>query len=205
MSCSRCAGLWPLGSSTAFTSARHAPLFSMARRGRGSKPLRSTDQPLGLPNLSDADAQKVKLGNQFLAATISLASCAIKHRIPGSIENPHSSRLWAMPSMAPFLRQSYVRQIWFVCGFSASWRKRTRVAHWLCDLQPIQRQCASKKGVCSFTGHKHVILEGVDPLSKRFRTAIAEPYPRLLCKQWCACFMNVFTSRSWFKMSNVMR
>ena len=166
--------------------------FSRAREmgGCGPPPLRSDLHPLGLPDLRPKDAEKVKQGNALARVTTSLASTAMHQGISGSIENPATSRIWQHPSFKHLALRKAARWVTTdFCGFQTPWRKRTKVMYWFSDLSPLHRQCNSKKGICQFSGKKHVVLQGLQA-DGRFRTAVAEPYPSGLCSCWARCFLN---------------
>ena len=158
--------------------------------------MRSDDFPLGLPGLRPLDQAKVELGNRCAAASISLAECARIHGVPGSLENPAASRIYRLKSYEFFCQRAHVKNHTLdFCCFGTAWRKRTRLFSWHCDLSSISRRCLSKKGICDRTGLPHVILKGCEPDSKRFWTAIAEPYPRNLCREWSLCFKNTLRAQ----------
>ena len=97
---------------------------------------------------------------------MSLADVARLHGIPGTIENPHTSRIWLMPSWQRFQQRRCVRTtVLNSCAFEAPWRKRTRLISWHIDLSLIDRRCLSSRVRCSFTGTPHMKLEGVDPMT----------------------------------------
>ena len=173
--------------------------FSRARcsDGLGPGPLRSGSFPSGLPNLTDTDQDKVRIGNLCARATISLASCALRHGVAGSIENPCTSFIWSTEVFANFLRRRPVRTLNLdFCRFGCPWRKRTKIAFWMADLESLRLTCSSKGGYCDVTGRKHIVLSGKCPETKQFRTKIAEPYPTELTKRWAQCFKNAVTART---------
>lgn len=179
--------------------------FSRARdRPNGPPPLRSDSMVLGLPDLKPHDAIKVRLGNALASATMSLADVARLQGIPGTIENPHTSRIWLLPSWQRFQQRRCVRTtVLDFCAFEAPWRKRTRLISWHIDLSLIDRRCLSSRGCCSFTGAPHMKLEGVDPVTKQFWTKIAEPYPSSLCSLWATCFCNARAARAINQLTSV--
>ena len=72
--------------------------FSRAReRPNGPPPLRSNAHIWGLPHLTGVDADKVFKGNLCAKVTITLARTALRLGIPGSVENPSSSRIFMLP------------------------------------------------------------------------------------------------------------
>eukprot|EP00972_Heterocapsa_arctica_P023541 3468919-Heterocapsa_arctica.AAC.1 len=71
--------------------------FSMARRGR-PPPLRSRDCPMGLPNLSEKDQERVRVGNLLLKVSCGFMRLGRRMMIPCTLENPHTSRAWITPA-----------------------------------------------------------------------------------------------------------
>ena len=64
------------------------------------------------------------------------------------------------------------------CMWGMPWRKRTGFLSGFCNPSRAERVC--QNGVCKRTGCRHIVLAGVDPVSKCFWTHLAEPYPRAL-------------------------
>ena len=161
--------------------------FSRARESGppGPPPLRSNECPWGLPHLSPKDLAKVKIGNALASFSLSLFHCCRLRGIPCAIENPHTSRLFLLPS---FVRE-HVRGVRdFVtdyCQDNQPWRKRTRFRTVHLDLARAMRRCTGH-GICSASGRPHVQLRGT--FNGQFRTLIAEPYPMNLCRRLASCF-----------------
>ena len=84
--------------------------FSRARERGWHQRLRSVSLPHGLPGLSEKDSSLVKSGNACAKLAISLANVAMHHGVPGSLENPASSRMWMLPSFRRFLSRPGVRK-----------------------------------------------------------------------------------------------
>ena len=150
--------------------------FSLARRGqlgRPGGPLRSTRQPMGLPNLPPADQDKVKMGNLLLNISLGLIKFCRRIGLTVTAENPHYSRICHAPGMVRQLR----------------WGKRIRVdfcrfAVWNTDvLDAMAATCGGEGKICGTTGKPHVILSGSAPGGMNM-TSLAEPYPRLLCSRY---------------------
>ncbi|CAK0821388.1 unnamed protein product, partial [Prorocentrum cordatum] len=82
---------------------------SRARKndGRGPPPLRDDANLHGLPLLAAADAEKVMIANRLLANVLRLLAAAIEARIPFSLENPRSSRLWLVPELLDMARDAH--------------------------------------------------------------------------------------------------
>ena len=60
--------------------------------------MRSNERPKGLTELSEKDSRKVLEGNELARFSIAIFHDCRRHNMPAVIENPHSSRLWCMPS-----------------------------------------------------------------------------------------------------------
>ena len=75
--------------------------WSLARKWDGGPPpLRDNDLFLyGRPNLTRHDREKVLRGNQLLKSTCHLALACMTFEIPGTIENPQTSRAWLTHEM----------------------------------------------------------------------------------------------------------
>ena len=83
--------------------------WSLARRNVSGKPgfpppLRDPGQYIwGLPNLSEADRERVKAGSKQLRWAVSLFTPLAANNVPCIIENPLSSRVWKAPPMRRLL------------------------------------------------------------------------------------------------------
>ena len=166
--------------------------FSLARRagGAGPPPLRSAQYPLGLPELSEANLEKVKNANKLLDASMSLALTALKRRLPGALENPAFSRMWACPRVESFLTQESVKDVFCdFCQYGEPFRKRTRLRFWRCtDVDRAGRLCKRTDGICSATGVAHIQLRG--HVNGQFRTRAAQMYPKRLCEVLATILSN---------------
>ena len=158
--------------------------FSRARRG---KPGSSMPQALrgdapdtlwGLPNLPPHDQKKVDLGNSLARYMMCLIRLAVKYRCPLVIENPLTSRLWALPQMQVLLRSATVVTL-HACMFGAPWKKPSRLAGWNVDLSALEQKCCGKT-VCSRSGRPHEVLSGFRNKGD-FKTALASAYEREFC------------------------
>ncbi|CAK0883482.1 unnamed protein product, partial [Prorocentrum cordatum] len=157
--------------------------FSRARdRPNGPPRLRSQEHVWGLPSLpvGGADFQKVKWGNLYARLTISFCVLCCQCFVPWSLENPALSYAWQLPPMLSLLqRRQVTSQVIEYCRFGAPWRKSTKIVAFLLDLAPLAKfRCVGP--VCVLTGQRHQELSGKDA-SGRFRTKLAETYPRKLC------------------------
>ena len=71
--------------------------FSIAQARNG--PIRSKEQPLGLPALPPHRQAKVDVGNRCMHATLQYCKWAMKRGVPWIIEHPQSSYMWRVPAV----------------------------------------------------------------------------------------------------------
>ena len=166
--------------------------FSRARDRRpGPPPLRSEDHPLGLPHLQPGDAHKVMINNILMRFSAQCMRLCLALKIPMTLENPRTSRLWICPPIAHVLRRRHV-QVWHCdfCMFGTPWKKPTSFAGvWVVLDRLDSFQCHGSRRQCDQSGRPHVPLAGQSP-DGRFMTAIAEPYPARLCQVLAVCFQD---------------
>ena len=76
-----------------------------------SKPLRSSDEPLGISGLTGLDSIRVAAANKLYALTVLVATILILRGASISIENPSNSYFWAI--VALFVQQyPWLQRIW---------------------------------------------------------------------------------------------
>ena len=158
-----------------------------AALGSQVAPLRSRQFPLGLPGLSSIDQSKVTIGNKLLQVSVTIVRFCVAHNIPVTLENPMRSRLWWTPQMLRALRSLHGRKIPVdYCAYGTDWQKPTVFAVWGSDIfSDLERRCHRRNGLCQFTGKPHRRLEGTAPGGRNW-TAVAEPYPKQLAKQFAS-------------------
>ena len=183
------------------------PCTSMTRARRGKPgsgwpaPLRSAASPDGLSDLPDRDRSKVETGNALAAFSARVIVACVRRGVPVAVENPGSSFLWLT---SWFTRLAAVHPpsevVLDYCSLGTPWRKRTKLRSWHLDLSGIGSKCSSSHGLCSFTGRKHLVLEGRAP-DGRFWTVVAQPYPkdfcRMVAKRFIAEWQNHVLERLW--------
>ena len=194
----RIAAAWFAPPCASFSRARHGPASS------NWPPLRSAEFPNGLPSLRERDQQAVDRGNTTLRATAFLIEVFVKLEIPSACENPSTSFLWSADVMPQLLSlPSCFSSTVDFCAFGARWRKRTRIVAWSCTKMPFsaEHRCKGRQTLCAFSHKPHIILSGVDPVSRVLWTHLAEPYPRrfaFVCARWIAASAEVVkSSRQW--------
>ena len=138
--------------------------------------LRSATHPMGLPNLSPSDAEKVASANAIYE---NLAMFMIKLVTNGTyicIENPHRSYLWEIPAFQPLIQQCF-RVTFDACMHGSDRDKRTTFLTNLSELRELAILCDKS--------HRHrpwgILPDGT------FATASEAEYPALLCDSIAAC------------------
>lgn len=156
-----------------FLSISMAPIcasFSMAV----TPAVRTLRYPRGRPGLSPAMRLKVKQGNLHLEFTMKLVAAAYELDIGFFLENPDGSWFWRQKLTAKFRSPSSMDLFRFsFCRFGTAWQKNTRVAT-STRLRGLRMMCHCQR--------RHHQLRGYSRTHKRSWTAVAEPYPRGLCR-----------------------
>ena len=158
--------------------------WSLARRHDkvGPGPLRDSDQFLyGLQGLSAVDQQKVDDANHLLAEITCFLHGCIDRRIPFTVENPFSSRIWLTTEMQSLVRRGACFNYTDYCMYGRKFRKRTTFLSFGVGAISL-RQCTGTHLCCSRTGKRHELLTGIDS-SGNFRTARGNEYPSQLVDQ----------------------
>ena len=153
--------------------------FSAARKlDGGPPPLRSLQEPMGLPALSADNATLVLLGNFFLYRSVEV--CTIVHTQGGdfSIENPLLSLLWVTPPVHVLSQACRTIEVDFdQCAFGAPSMKPTRLLVTSEAFLPLHKKCPRD--------HLHVVLKGKSWNTKLnrwvFKTKQAQVYPAQMC------------------------
>ena len=104
--------------------------------------------------------------------------------LPWIVENPQTSRLWLCPGFVALMKQSNVQFVVFhMCQFGSKWKQTTSIMTGNIPehmRQPLRRTCSGRRGFCSRTGKRHLVLSGSSPSGVPW-TRIAQVYPRNLC------------------------
>ena len=132
---------------------------------------------LGLPNLSAADARKVRAGNQQYRGLVRIIKECMRLGIGGYVENPRTSRIWRTWGVKGLLRKGAFFVDTDLCQFGTPYRKATRLLIWGFEQSTFADfpRCFAHDGRCSKSGHRHVRLSGTD--GGIFRTKAAQVYP----------------------------
>ena len=145
--------------------------------------VRNINHLYGLDDVPAHRQQGVKIGNDTFLASVSIIKCCLSHGVPVMIENPDTSMMFKVPILTNLTRdQSWQEHRFTMCGFGARWRKATKVWSWNCGSIHLPRMCASRTGVCDFTGQFHIRLAGHDKSSGKCWTSIASAYPMPMAK-----------------------
>ena len=159
--------------------------WSRARRlDGGPPPLRDDGDNLwGFANLPQHDRTKVRLGNELLRTSKFYIDLACHLSIPWVLENPYTSRIWLTPQALALQNFGARLHETHFCCFGTPWRKATGLLEWgFPSLQACALTCQPSEGRCQHSGKRHVTLPGRDETG-RWKTHVAQPYPRLLCAQ----------------------
>lgn len=162
-------------------------------------PLRTSEFPLGVPDLSEERQARVQIGNKCAAACAFLCRIFLKCGIPFIVENPGLSFLWLLPEFQKLLAHPDVVLVQAdQCLFGTRWRKRTGFlcGHIdRCDLEKLQCKCASKGGRCDRTGKRHQHLIGSDGTGGSW-TSRAQNYPPALAKILSSILLHAAQSKT---------
>ena len=158
--------------------------------------MRSNEYPKGLAELSVKDNRKVLEGNELARFSIAIFHDCRRRNMPAAIENPHSSRLWCLPSYQHARTIRHVNFDWTdFCQDGTPWRKRTALLSTGLEnrVKGAARQCygslTGQRCLCSRTLKPHQPLRGIQASSGRYFTVIAEPYLRCLCERLAEIFV----------------
>ena len=103
--------------------------FSLAV-SRGGQAIRTQSEPRGISGfLTVGERDRVNSGNRTLDATVNMLQVCCKFKIPAILENPRSSYLWWVPTLAKLIldNRAVIADV-HQCAFKAHWRKETRFA-----------------------------------------------------------------------------
>lgn len=180
--------LWLGAPCSSFSRARDRPRSHGSRTDKTvhcPPPLRSQDHPLGLRNLLEADGRKAREGNELAQFSISFLTDCRLQLVPATLENPHASRLWDLPSAAAAgATQRQAPLLGLLSGRYAVEKKGTGFLSVNIDMMYAVRWCTGR-GDCSRSRpdgapRRHQPLRGAQPSSGRFYSIVAEPFPRKL-------------------------
>ena len=159
-----------VGCFKAFGAAPICASFSVAV----TPPVRSSQYPRGLPNLRRSMQQKVRDGNSHSDFVRDMVDDAEVYVLAYFVENPDLSWWWRQKRWKRWRSSgsSSCFRLCF-CRFGTPWQKATRVAT-NTRLAGVRMMCKCKR--------PHQRLRGGHPTLKKPWTAVAQPYPRGLCR-----------------------
>ena len=169
------------------------PCASWSRARCGHPPhLRGENVPeiWGLPDLSDKDNERVRMGFCQVRWLARIVFACIKSNTPVILENLASSRLWKAPPFLNLLRKCSSR-IFHHCMFGSAHMKPTRLMFQHISLDGVIRRCSGPRGICARTGLPHEVLRGTGSKGT-FKTARASAYPFELFRPSCSHNPSVF-------------
>ena len=142
--------------------------------------LRSAERPRGLPDLAERDQARVVKANTLIDRAAQLLRLLEKLGIPACEENPWLSFLWWFRSRVALARRWPTPTVDF-CAGGGPVRKRTRLL-FINAGQPATSAltCRAKKGICSFTGARHLHIGG--KRNGQWISKLHEPYPKVIAK-----------------------
>ena len=88
--------------------------------------IRNRAYPWGLTHrmLSEADREKLRLGNNCMRAAIRYAKHLHRRKTPWALENPRSSKCWRLPGMQQLeSSEGVLAMIVDFCQFGTPWKK----------------------------------------------------------------------------------
>ena len=157
-------------------------------------PLRSASHPMGIPNLSHYNQQKVVAANKLYVLVFQLILYCFDNGIVFSVENPWRSWFWSvLVELAKEHSADACRKInqlhsvvWDTCMHGGARAKRTRLDATQDTYNLLQLDCNNQ--------HEHapyrVFLDGI----WKFDTASEGAYPDLLCKRMSEQLAQTMTS-----------
>ena len=177
--------------------------FSIARElPEGPPPVRSSDVPMGFPDLPPHLQAVRDLGNLLLGRSIEIAEIVLAAGGDFSLENPLSSILWVTPVVLS-LRQRH--RLFDVdvdqCAFGARSRKPTRFL--------VSSQICTQWARACPGGHGHLRLRGaVRDVQGRvcFVTKAAQVYPEALCATIAGTIQEILSGDCpWFQATYALK
>ena len=140
------------------------------------KPLRSEQYPMGLPNLTSADANRVRAANAIYIGMAAFVTFLTALKVLWSIENPGNSWLWKLPCMVPIVKLGSF-YLFDACVYGG---ERKTLKCFLSNIKSFVHLCQRCNG-----GHPHKPFGKIrrPDGSTYFATKEEAAYPRALCIQ----------------------
>jgi hypothetical protein len=167
------------------SKAREKKLLSCVRKGfKVPVPLRSTQKPMGVDNLSGLDKIRTELANQVYEKTAAIMKFCIEADILCSLENPENSLFWIYPDILEIMETSVGTSITFSNCMHGG--KRNKLTKWWSS-----KDVFSDLAVVCDQMHSHAqwnpVQQGQNLI---FPTAEEAAYPHLLCKRVIALVLE---------------
>ena len=148
--------------------AREIPL----RRDSEPRPLRTSENPAGRPDLSPDEAERVGKANSLYRITAEIWSFCLQHDILVVIENPYRSFFWHLPEITSILQDD--RAVLVRCDFCMFGGKRLKKTALLANDQIIHALAVQCDGQ-----HEHLPWGVVDG---EFATKQETAYTNVFCR-----------------------
>ena len=124
----------------------------------------------------------VEMGNSLARATLAIVAACLATKTPAIVENPRSSRLFALPEIKKLQEVGTTLKV-DQCLFRTRWKKPTTLLVFNVTGNDHVHTCGGKKGICMRTGLQHMVLRGTAPnFGGKKWTSIAQSYTDLFAK-----------------------
>ena len=179
--------------------AHFAPVCGTASRAReiprpeltaAPRPLRSVEFPLGLPDQSPAERQRVDIANELFRYTCQLFALCVQRGVLATMENPRGSYLWMIPYVLELQRAYPLYASDFqACMYGSMRDKWTRVVASFPEITEMDAVCDRN--------HKHLGWGFTTDLQGRkvWATSEESQYPRKLCIALVQIVLQVAAAR----------
>ena len=157
---------------------------------------------MGMAGLTPSECARLLTGNATFYFTCRIIRLCLKRNVPVILENPSSSIMWHARALSALIK-SGIASVCDLdqCQYGTPWRKRTRFAAWCVGpLDSIARLCSGKRGLCSRTGQRHIILSGQSPFGCTY-TSLAAAYPCRLRNQLAKLLKNAMLCKAQHAMA----
>jgi hypothetical protein len=140
-------------------SLPHATYLGTGRASNGVNAVRTASHLRGIPFLSAADAVLVHNADVLTSFSVKCINRLRSRGIACTVENPHYSLLWRLPSFRSYLLHPevvYVRTSF--CMFGARWKKQTGL---LSIHFPLVRELESHRGAGACSELARLVLQQI--------------------------------------------
>ena len=160
------------------SKAREKPNKVLEKAGfKVPKPLRPTEFPMGLPNLSGTDLIRTEAANQVYQVTADLMRMLVLWEVFVTVENPTNSLFWIVPCIAEVIEElGGYDCIFDNCCHGGARKKSSRFWGSLAWLLPLAATCPGE-GQHKHKSWRPQVVDG----KVHYPTAEEAAYPNLLC------------------------